>query len=247
MICDDIDTIIRNIKTAAEKSGRNLKDIKLVCVTKGRSLEEIKEALACGITDIGENRVQEAIKNVSQLASSPVSQFTGLTGQPANRPTDELIRWHMVGHLQTNKTKDAVRIFDLIHSVDSLKLAQAINKEAARANKVQNILLEVNTSGEEAKFGARPAELIELAQKIITLDNLRVLGLMTMAPVVKNKEDARAYFKKLRELMEGVNNFLVLMPNFRLRVLSMGMSQDYEVAVEEGATMVRIGTAIFEG
>jgi len=230
MICDDIDTIVRNIKTAAEKSGRNLKDIKLVCVTKGRGVEEIKKAISCGVTDIGENRVQEAVLKYRQMASASAA-----------------VKWHMVGHLQTNKAKDAVRIFDLIHSVDSLKLAQAINKEAARANKVQDILLEVNTSGEEAKFGARPAELIELAQKIITLDNLRVLGLMTMAPVVKNKEEARTYFKKLRELMEDVNNFLVLMPNFRLRALSMGMSQDYEVAVEEGATMVRIGTAIFEG
>jgi hypothetical protein len=247
MICDNINTIIRNIKAAAEKAGKGPEDIKLICVTKGRGIDEIKEAVGCGITDIGENRVQEAKDKYARLSVLGYRFSLSPEYRTPNTEHRTPLRWHMIGHLQTNKARDAVKIFDVIHSVDSLKLVQVIDKEAARAGKVQDILLEVNTSGEEAKFGVRPDELTELAQKAVTLHHVKVLGLMTMAPVVRDREEARVYFKKLRELREGVNNFLVLMPDLRLTALSMGMSQDYEVAVEEGATMVRVGTAIFEG
>lgn len=217
------------MRQAAQKSNRNPDDITLVCVTKGRPLEEIKEALTCGITDIGENKVQEALSKYSALQPMTIDQ----------RP----IKWHLVGHLQTNKAKDAVRMFDLIHSVDSLKLAGEIDKQAAKINKVQDILIEVNTSGEASKYGVaaigdglKPSPTIELVKEIVNLNNIRLCGLMTMAPVVGDKEEARPYFRKLRQLQEEV----------KLNTLSMGMSGDYEIAIEEGATMVRIGTAIFE-
>ena len=195
-------------------------------MTKNRSLEEITEAIRYGIADIGENKVQEAKGKYSNL-----------------RP----VKWHLIGHLQTNKAKDAVAMFDLIHSVDSLKLAGEINKQAARINKTQNILIEVNTSGEASKYGLRPEGLIKVISDIIVLHNIRLCGLMTMAPVVRDKEKARPYFRKLRQLQDEVNSSLssVLCPLFS--ELSMGMSGDYEVAIEEGATMVRVGTAIFEG
>lgn len=226
MVCNNITTVRNKIRQAARKSNKNPDDITLVCVTKNRSLEEIKEALACGITDIGENRVQEAKGKYNNL-----------------KP----VKWHLVGHLQTNKAKDAVKMFDLIHSVDSLKLAGEIDKQAAKINKMQDILIEVNTSAEPSKYGLRPEELIKVVSDIIILHNIRLRGLMTMAPIVGDKEEARPYFGKLRQLQGEVNNFLSTM-NYQLStVLSMGMSGDYEAAIEEGATMVRIGTAIFEG
>lgn len=233
MICDNITTVRNKIRQAARKSNRNPDDITLVCVAKNRSLEKIKEALACGITDIGENRVQEAKEKHTTLYSIPNTQYS--------------IKWHLVGHLQTNKVKDAAAMFDLIHSVDSLKLAKEIDKQAAKINKTQDILIEVNTSGEPSKYGLRPEELIQVVNGIIILHNIRLRGLMTMAPIVSDKEEVRPYFRRLRELKDKLNQFLVTSNKSQVTSLSMGMSGDYEVAVEEGATMVRIGTAIFEG
>lgn len=235
MICDNITALRDKIRQAARKNNRNPDDIALVCVTKNRSLEEIREALTCGITDIGENRVREALLKYG--AFRPMAD--GL------KP----VKWHLVGHLQTNKVKDAVKIFDLIHSVDSLKLAREIDKHAAKISKVQDILIEVNISAEPSKYGLRPEELVKVVSDIIVLHNIRLCGLMTMAPVVGDKEETRPYFEKLRRLLGEVKNVLSAMnyqPQFPA-VLSMGMSEDYEAAVEEGATMVRIGTAIFEG
>ncbi len=231
MICGNILKVKESVKNIVEAKKENQREVKLICVTKGRTVEEIREAINCGITDIGENKVQEAKEKFQMLEP------------PGN------IKWHMIGHLQTNKARDAVKIFDLIHSVDSARLAVEMDKEAKKINKVQDILIEVNTSGETAKFGVDPENLTELVKEAIGLNSINLKGLMTMAPVVKNKEDARSYFRKLRECREAVNVFLyTLTPHYLpLTTLSMGMSQDYEAAVEEGSTMVRIGTAIFEG
>lgn len=228
MICENIALVRENIRRATEKAGRNADSVTLVCVTKGRPPEEIKEAIRSGLCDIGENKVQEALAKYNALRKAQ-------------------IKWHLVGHLQTNKVRAAVEIFDLIHSVDSLKLAQEIDRQALKINKVQDVLIEVNTSGEASKFGVRPEETPGLIKEATGLKNIRLQGLMTIAPIAEDKELARPYFKKLRELKDEINKFLLTTYDLKLTTLSMGMSQDYEVAVEEGSTMVRIGTAIFKG
>jgi len=227
MISDNIVRIKGLINEAAQKRNRNPEDIRFVCVTKERPPEQIREAARCGIVNMGENRVQEA-KEKYQLLK------------------DINIKWHMVGHLQTNKAKDAVKMFDLIHSVDSLKLAKEIDAQAAKVNKLQDILIEVNTSGEDTKFGSPPAKVLDLVKDTISLQHVKLLGLMTMAPFVKDKEKTRPCFRKLQQVQDEVNDFLSTSNHEPATVLSMGMSQDYEVAVEEGSTMVRIGTAVFE-
>lgn len=191
--------------------------VTIVAVSKGRSIEEIKEAVAAGITDIGENKVQEALLKYREL------------------PT---IKWHMVGHLQANKVKDAVKIFDLIQSVDSLHLAQEIDKQALKINKIQDILIEIKTSPEETKFGLKPEEAIPAIKEIAKLKNINIKGLMTIAPIVDDPEKTRPYFRLLRDLRDEINKF---------QIFSMGMTDDFKIAVEEGATMVRLGRAIFEG
>jgi len=210
---------------AAARAGRDPQAITLVCVTKEANLAQTKDAISCGITDIGENRIQDAVAKYKIL------------GAP--------VRWHLVGHLQTNKVKRAVEIFDIIHSVDSLRLAEAISREAAKINKVQDILVEVNTSGEESKFGVSPEETPPLIKQIALLNNIRLLGLMTVAPMVDDPQKARPYFKRLREILHDLN---VETPQWGVSTpqLSMGMSNDYQVAIQEGATMVRIGSAIFK-
>ncbi|MDD4909904.1 MAG: YggS family pyridoxal phosphate-dependent enzyme [Candidatus Omnitrophica bacterium] len=214
MIRENIARIREEISAVCGKIGRDPKEIRIIAVSKGRSIEEIEEVLACGITDIGENKVQEAKRKIKGLSA----------------------KLHMVGHLQSNKSKGAVELFDLIHSVDSFELAEAIDKQAAKLGKVQDILIEVNTSGEKSKFGIRPDDLILLIGRIRELKHIRVKGLMTMAPVADNPEEIRPYFRKLRELRDREH----------LAELSMGMSDDYKVAIEEGATIVRLGRAIFE-
>ncbi|MCM8778319.1 MAG: YggS family pyridoxal phosphate-dependent enzyme [Candidatus Omnitrophica bacterium] len=230
MLKENLAKVKAKIAEACRRVDRDPGEITLVCVTKGVEIEKIKEVVSLGIMDIGENRVQEAFKKYNEL------QTTGykLTAK---------IRWHMVGHLQSNKAKYAVRIFDLIHSVDSFKLAEEINKQAERINKIQDILIQVNTSGEKTKFGIEPKGLFSLIGEIKKFKNLSLKGLMTIAPVVLNPEDARPYFRKLKELFDEFN----YLTNHPLTILSMGMSQDFEVAIEEGANMVRIGRAIFKG
>lgn len=228
MIARNVALVREKIAAAAKGSHRDPAGIRLVCITKQRSSEEMQEVIDCGITDIGENRIQEAKEKYHRLEKAQVA-------------------WHLVGHLQTNKAKDAVRMFDLIHSVDSVRLAAEIDRQAAKINKVQDCLIEVNTSGEQSKYGIRPDGLIELVKTMIGLKNINVCGLMTMAPIVKKEEDARPYFTKLRKLQSETNTLLSTMNHEPLTALSMGMTQDYCIAVEEGATMVRVGTAIFEG
>ena len=238
MIKDNLAVVRRNIAEAAKRAGRRPEDIALVCVTKQASIEQIKEAIGLGITNIAENRVQDAVEKHEEIAS--------VASLPRN---DGGVRWHLIGHLQTNKVKKAVEIFDLIHSVDSLRLAEEISKEAAKIGKVQDILIQVNTSGEETKFGITPEELKSLIVNIVRLNNINILGLMTIAPLVDDVEKARPCFKRLRELLKGDcfarhrNSGGLAMTATQL---SMGMSQDYQVAIEEGATIVRIGSAIFK-
>jgi hypothetical protein len=229
-------------------------------VTKGRTIEQIQEVLGVGIRDLGENKVQEALLKYHKFESS------ASLAQSA--------RWHMIGHLQTNKVKDAVQIFDLIHSVDSLRLAQEIDKQAANIGKIQDILIEVNVSGETSKYGIMPELAPQLVKQISGYKNIRLCGLMTMAPVVDEQDKARPFFKKLKELRDKVYELrpfgaghgfesvslaqgfapqaekkdirAAQVAGYELRVLSMGMSDDFEAAIEEGSTMLRIGRAIFE-
>jgi len=201
----------------------------LVAVSKNRTLEQIKEAIGDSISDIGENKVQEALIKYSAIRNTQYAQR---------------IKWHLVGHLQTNKAKDAVKIFDLIHSVDSLRLAQEIDKQAAKINKVQEILIEVKTSPEEAKSGLQPEEAIGVIKEISVLKNIRILGVMTIAPLVDDPEKARPYFRILAELKEKINALGATQNP--IQVLSMGMTNDFEIALEEGSNMLRIGRAIFE-
>jgi len=229
MIEQNYRNVMRGIAEACLRAGVSAGQVKLVAVSKGRSVDEIAEALRAGVTDIGENRVQEAVLKYNSI----------LNTQYPIRP-----KWHMVGHLQTNKARDAVRIFDLIHSVDSLRLAEEIDRQAGRAGKVQDILIEVKTSPEESKYGIGPDDLPLLIEGIKALGNIRLQGLMTIAPAVDHPEKARPYFKMLKELFDFANTRLTI--DHRLSTLSMGMTDDFEVAIEEGSNMVRLGRALFE-
>lgn len=222
MVKDNIGEVRKRISFACSKTKRDPSAITIVAVSKGRSLEQIKQAVEQGITDIAENKVQEALSKYRQVSA---------------------IRWHMVGHLQTNKVKEAIRIFDLIQSVDSLKLAAEINKQAARIDKIQDIFIEVKTSPEATKSGLNPDEAAEVIKKIAELKNINIKGLMTIAPVVDDPEKARPYFRMLRELRDKMVSLSTI--SYELPTLSMGMTDDFEVAIEEGSTMVRLGRAIF--
>lgn len=225
MIAENICSVRERIARACVRCGRDPGQITLVAISKNRSAEEVGEAIGSGITDIGENKIQEA-----RLKAD-------------NRDL-KVLRWHMVGHLQSNKVKDAVRMFDLIHSVDSEELAQEIDKQAARMDKVQDILIQVNTSQEESKFGLRPEALNETFLMIKALKNVRIKGLMTIAPLVDDPEKVRLHFRRLKELRDRIYE-LRMTDGGRLN-LSMGMSDDFEVAIEEGADIIRIGRAIYE-
>jgi len=228
MIRDNLSSLKGRITAACARIKRDPATITMVAVSKGRTAQEVYEAIQAGITDIGENRVQEALikYNDKRLALG-----------------DMRIRWHMVGHLQTNKVKEAVRIFDLVHSVDSIRLAAEIDKQAARVNKVQDILIEVKTSPEATKSGLNPEELAAMVEEAVKLKNINIKGLMTIAPVGEYAEQPRPYFRMLRELKEKINPSV----NNRLTLLSMGMTDDFEVAIEEGADIIRLGRAIFGG
>jgi hypothetical protein len=223
---NNLQDVRRRVAEAAARSGRVAEAVTLVAVTKTVDAGLVRMLWELGASDIGENRLQEAQAKATQLA-------------------DCGIRWHMVGHLQTNKARAAVRLFSLIHSVDSPRLAQALQKRAAQDGLTVTVLIEVNTSGETSKFGAAPDAAAELTQTVDSCEHLHLRGLMTMAPIVERAEDTRPRFRRLRELRDTIND------SGRLRrpltELSMGMTQDFEVAVEEGATMVRIGSALFRG
>lgn len=223
MIAANVAMVRERIARAAGRAGRNPAAIELVASTKGRSAVEIEELISAGVRVIGENRVQEAREKFPRLAGR--------------------VSMHMIGHLQRNKVCEALAIFDMIHSVDSLRLAEEIEREGRRKGRATRILLEVNVAGEESKYGLTPDELLPLVSAIAPLQTVHVEGLMTMAPFSPDPEAARPFFRALRLLAaETVNRGI---PGAAMRHLSMGMTQDFEVAVEEGATMVRIGTALF--
>jgi pyridoxal phosphate enzyme (YggS family) len=211
----NLDQVRGRIAAATQRAGRRTDEVMLVAVSKTVAPERIDEALALGISTFGESKVQEAKAKIPLVSSRA--------------------RWHFIGHLQTNKARDAVELFELIHSVDSLKLAAELNKCAEHAGKRLAVLLEINVSGGARKFGIKPEDLNGMLGQIAALPRLEVQGLMTLAPFAEDVEKARPYFRRLRELRNAVG----------LRELSMGMSNDFEVAIEEGATIVRIGTAIF--
>ena len=214
----------KRIEKTARACGRDPKTIRLVAVSKTVSADRVKEAIEAGITDLGENYVQEARGKFNTLAAYPAS-------------------WHFIGHLQSNKAKYAVRLFDLIHSVDTLKLSRELNKHSKKINKIQDILIQVNLSEENAKSGVYINDTHNLIKEISFLENLAIKGLMTMPPFFNNPEKVRPYFSALRNLRDQIEG--ETLPTVRLKELSMGMTGDFEVAIEEGATIVRIGTAIF--
>jgi pyridoxal phosphate enzyme (YggS family) len=218
-----IEQVRRRIAEAAGRSGRDPNDVQLVAVTKSVVVSQIREALDAGLKVFGENRIQEAKGKVA-LLSSPS------------------IQWHLVGHLQTNKSKLAVELFELIHSLDSVKLAASMDRHGAALRKQVRALIEVNLEGESDKSGLHESELLPLLQACRAYAHLTIEGLMAIPPFHRNPQDVRPYFRRLRLLRDRAAD---THPDFRLRHLSMGMSNDFEVAIEEGATLVRIGTAIF--
>ncbi len=219
-----LERVRERIKQAAEACNRSVTDIRLVAVSKTMPVEIVREAIETGMMELGENYIQEARGKISTLATYPVT-------------------WHFIGHLQSNKAKYAVRMFDLIHSVDSLKLAKALNKYAQKIDKVQDILIQVNVAKEDSKSGVYGEDTMQLAREIACLENLAIKGLMTMPPYFNAPEKARPFLAALRHLRDQIRNENI--PNISMEELSMGMTGDFEAAIEEGATMVRVGTAIF--
>jgi pyridoxal phosphate enzyme (YggS family) len=220
-IKENLQIVTNKMARAAEKSGRDVIDITLVAVSKTHPAEAIRAAVESGVTDIGESRIQEAIPKIELLGG--------------------IARWHMIGHLQTNKVKRAVSVFDMIQSVDSLNLAREIDRRAGEEGKRIDCFLEVKSSGEESKFGFGTDELIDLLGEISSLENINLCGLMTIGPLVDDENLIRKAFRLTRELF--LKGREVVGESFT--TLSMGMSDDFEMAIEEGSTMVRVGRAIF--
>jgi len=223
-VIEKIAHIRERIRQAAISCGRDPEAIRLVAVTKTVLQEHIRQAIDAGLRIFGESYIQEAVTKIDTIADKEVS-------------------WHFIGHLQSNKAKIAVRCFDLIHSVDSLSLAEALNRQAERINKIQNILVQVNISRESTKSGTAVQEAIELVNAIRWMENLSVKGLMTIPPFFDQPEKVRPYFKALADLKNQIRKQSI--PGNEMNELSMGMTGDFEVAIEEGSTLVRIGTAIF--
>lgn len=219
MLAENYQKVLSAINEASRRSGRSSGEVTLIAVTKTVGIAEVRQAVSLGISDFGENRVQDAASKVGNM--------------PA-------VRWHFIGHLQTNKAKDVLPAYHMIHSLDRLSLAEALQRCADRFDKAAEVLIQVNTSGEESKFGLEPDQLPAFLKKVSIFDRINIRGLMTMAPFVKDPENTRPYFRKLRQLRdENITSGL------ELPELSMGMTNDFTVAIEEGATMVRIGSALF--
>jgi len=223
MLSDNLHEVQENIRKACERSGRNPEDVTLIAVSKTKPVSDIEQIYAAGIREFGENKVQEMNDKQKVL------------------PSD--INWHMIGHLQRNKVKYIVDNVAMIHSVDSVRLAEEISKEAVKKNVAVDILVEVNVAKEESKFGLYTEDVRQFVEQISKLPGINIKGLMTSAPFVDNPEDNRQYFKKLKDLSVDINAKNI--DNVHMDFLSMGMTNDYVVAVEEGATHVRVGTAIF--
>ncbi len=222
-IRENVQFVRKKIAEACLRSGRDPEEVDLVAVTKTVDVEQINEAIEAGIRVVGENRVQEAWRKFQEVGKG--------------------VHWHIVGHLQTNKVKRVLQFADMIHSVDSVYLAREIQTQAEKLDRTVEILIQVNTSGEESKFGLEPEVTIGAIEEISAFSNLEIKGLMTIGAFLANPEDVRPWFKLLRDLKGRVNEQEIA--GVEIGALSMGMTNDYEVAIEEGSTMVRIGTAIF--
>lgn len=223
MIAANLTNIEERICNACKRAGRDRNEVTLIAVSKTKPISMLQEVYACDIRHFGENKVQE------------------LTDKYPQMPDD--VNWHLIGHLQRNKVKYVVDKVAMIHSVDSLRLAEAIHKEALKKGVIVDILLEVNIAEEKSKFGFKAEELLDVIEQISQLNGLRVQGLMTIAPYVENPEENRSVFAQLRKLSVDIANKNI--DNISVNILSMGMTGDFEVAIEEGATMIRVGTAIF--
>ncbi len=219
-IADNLARVRERIELAAARVGRDPKEIKLVAVSKGQSLERIEQAVAAGVEILAENFVQEARPKILKLRGK--------------------VSWHFVGHLQTNKAKYALELFDLIQSIDSIKLAQEVNRQGGKQGREVPVLVQVNISGERTKFGVERGQALALIKETAAMKNLKLVGLMTIPPLSDDPENSRPYYLSLRKFKEEVAG-----AGIPILELSMGMSADFEVAVEEGATLVRVGTAIF--
>ncbi len=223
MIKDNLADVEKRIQAACDRAGRDRKEVTLIAVSKTKPVSMIEEVMEMGIVDFGENKVQE------------LCEKEGIIKTPLN--------WHMIGHLQRNKVKNIVDKVCLIHSVDSLRLAEQISEEAQKKNTTTNILIEVNIANEDTKFGISKEDTLPLILEISKLPNIKIKGLMTIAPFVENPEDNRVHFSNLRNLLIDIKSKNI--DNIDIDILSMGMTGDFEVAIEEGATMVRVGTGIF--
>lgn len=223
MIKSNLSEVHENMKKACEKAGRSEQDVELIAVSKTKPVSALMEAYESGCRIFGENKVQELVDKYEVM------------------PKD--IKWHMIGHLQRNKVKYIVDKAALIHSVDSLKLAEEISKEAVKKQVQVSILIEVNVAGEDTKFGVKPEDAEMLVRKIAALPGISIKGLMTIAPYVDDPEENRQYFGQLKQLLVDINQKNI--DNVSMNVLSMGMTGDYTVAIEEGATFIRVGTGIF--
>ena len=222
-VVENIQNVRAKIAAAAEKSGRTAEDVLLLAVSKTKPVELIGEAVQAGCLSLGENKVQEIMEKYE-----PMMEYA---------PEGERIHWHLIGHLQI------IDKVDMIHSVESLKLAEEIEKRAAQKDIVMDILIEVNMAAEESKFGVKPEDTEALLREIAKMQHIRVRGLMTVAPFVENQEENREVFRQMRELLVDMNGKKI--DNIKMDTLSMGKTGDYEVAIEEGATIVRVGTGIF--
>ncbi|NSW90345.1 MAG: YggS family pyridoxal phosphate-dependent enzyme [Firmicutes bacterium] len=226
LIKQNIDKIKERIEKASKKAGRKPEDIKIIGVTKNVEPVRILKAIDAGIVDLGENRVQELQEKINTI-----------------RAANKNVNWHMIGHLQKNKVKYLIDSVVMIHSLDSVELAQEINKRAQKAGKIIDVLVQVNVAGEESKFGISKDEAMNFIKEISKYRNIKVKGLMTIAPLVSDPEEIRFVFKELRKIFIDISRENI--DNIDMDYLSMGMSNDFEVAIEEGANIVRIGTAIF--
>lgn len=223
MVTENLKKVEERIQAACLRSGRKREDVTLIAVSKTKPVELLREAYDSGIRYFGENKVQELCAKYEEM------------------PSD--IHWQMIGHLQRNKVRQVVGKAELIHSVDSFRLAEAIDKEAGKQGITARILLEVNMAKEDTKFGLMPEEVLDFTKEIVRFQNIRVEGLMTIAPFVADPEENRIHFANLRKLSVDIRKEKV--NNVNMSILSMGMTNDYEIAIEEGATMVRVGTGIF--
>jgi hypothetical protein len=236
-ILERLQKLRKNIQKACQRSDRDPTGVKLVVVTKSAGIEHIKEVVRLGITDLGENRVQQLKKKAAEI-----TDFL-LDARTVDLP--KAVNWHMIGHLQRNKVRQVLPLVSLIHSVDTLRLAEEINAAASKLELCPRVLLEVNTSNEPQKYGIPVGAVIHLTEQINTLPHIKIAGLMTMAPLTRDRDAVRGCFARARELFVELKGEKIVGPEFT--ELSMGMSSDYEIAIEQGATILRIGSAIFAG